>query len=209
MSTLFQLDTAKSARKAELEKIISAGLQTFRTVGEALAEVRAAKLYADEFETFEEYAKTKWQIGRSRAFQLMDAASIARNVSTVVEIPNERVARELSKAEPKQRIRVAKIIVKAAPKALTAKIARAAVEQVKAAPRGGLAAMAAAVKSSETGIPVSHEMGLNLKPNMSAISKAQAYAMVDEWWQANWRSLSASPAASPETMVRRILALFK
>lgn len=208
-TALFKLDTAQAARKAELEKIIGDGIQTFRAVGEALAEVRAAKLYADEFETFEEYVKEKWQIGQARAYQLMNAANVAKTVLPVVEIPNERVARQLSTLSKPDQIRAAKVLAKT-PQNITAATAREAVRKV--APRGGLAAMAAAAKSGSCEIAQvgkQGEMPLNLNPAMTPIAKAKVVAAIDEWYQANYRQLNSPPAATPETMVRRIKALFK
>ena len=199
-SALFKLDTAKQARKAELETIIAKGIATFREVGEALAEVRAAKLYADEFETFEEYVREKWQIGQSRAYQIMGAAAIAKEVSTYVEIPNEAVARQLSKIPKVQRTAAAKELAKV--KKITAPAARSVVQKVMA--RGGLAAMARTIA-----VEPQPEIDLNLKPRMTPVAKAQAIATINEWYEANRRRLNEHPAASPETVVRRIVSLFQ
>lgn len=76
----------------ELESIIEHGLETFVEVGQALLEIRDGRKYRDrQFLTFEDYCKERWGMARSRAYQLMDAAA----VSTVVDIPVERQAREL------------------------------------------------------------------------------------------------------------------
>lgn len=208
---LFKLDLAQSTRKAALEKIIGDGIQTFRAVGEALSEVKNGKLYADEFETFEEYLLEKWQIGRTRGYQLMEAAGAARNVSKYFDTPNETVAREIAKAGPKTQIKVAKVLAKVSTeKRVTAPVARAVVQQVKSTPRGGLAAMVAAARQplcavAQNGHP---EIDLNLKPKMTPVAKAQASAMISEWFAANRNNLCSPPAATPEVVVRRILALF-
>lgn len=204
---LFKLDDSQAVRKAELEKIIGDGIQTFREVGEALSEVRNGKLYADEFETFEEYLKEKWQIGRSQGFRLIDAASVARNVSPVGDIskiiPSERVARVIAPLPKKQQIKVAKALARQAGK-VTETIAREAVQKVA---RGGLATMAFQAQTSSP-CPQA-EISLNMAPKMTPISKAQAQSTVSEWWAGNRQKLTSYPAASTEAVVNMIIGLFK
>lgn len=206
---LFKLDATQLSRKAVLETTIRDGLDKFQAVGEALAEIRNAKLYADEFETFEEYLSEKWKMGKSQGYRLIDAASVARNVSPIGDVkkilPSESVAREIAKVPECDQRKVAKVLVKvAAGRPITAAVAKAAVEHLKSAPRGGLAAMAKAVTE-----PAQPEIDLNLKPKMTPVAKAQAIATIQEWYEANRRRLNEHPAANPETMVRRIVALFQ
>jgi hypothetical protein len=84
---------AQSARLAELEGVIERGLETFREVGAALLEIRDSRLYRGTHESFEGYVGERWALGRSRAYQLMAAARL----STVVDVPNQRQARELAR----------------------------------------------------------------------------------------------------------------
>jgi hypothetical protein len=60
-------------------------------VGEALKEIRDNKLYRESYKTFEKYVDQKWGMGKSRAYQLIDAADIKANLSTTVD-KNERGA---------------------------------------------------------------------------------------------------------------------
>ena len=59
---------------ARCEGVIGRGLTVFVEVGRALAEIRDAKLYRVNYKTFEAYCKERWEIGRSRAYELIDQA---------------------------------------------------------------------------------------------------------------------------------------
>jgi hypothetical protein len=91
------LDPRERARLSELEAIVREGLRKFIEVGNALLEIRDARLYREQQETFEDYLRDSWNMRRSRGYQLIDAARL----STVVDsagLPapaNERQAREL------------------------------------------------------------------------------------------------------------------
>jgi hypothetical protein len=81
-----------------LETVVREGLATFIEVGQALAEIRDRRLYRTSHATFEEYAHERWLLSRTRAYQLIDAASVGEVMSTNGghEPPaNERQAREL------------------------------------------------------------------------------------------------------------------
>lgn len=63
-------------RFEQCEKAIERGLKTFVEVGRALTEIRDNKLYRIGFKTFEAYCKDRWEIGRSRAYELIDQAKV-------------------------------------------------------------------------------------------------------------------------------------
>jgi hypothetical protein len=86
------LAVPERSRFVELEQVIEQGLQTFVDVGRALMEIRDSRFYRETFDSFEEYTQNRWGISRQRAHQLVDAAA----VSTVVDVANERQARELA-----------------------------------------------------------------------------------------------------------------
>jgi hypothetical protein len=75
-----------------LEAVVERGLQTFVAVGNALREIRDLRLYRESHGSFEDYCRERWQFSRQRAGQLIEAAA----VSTMVDVPNERQARELA-----------------------------------------------------------------------------------------------------------------
>jgi hypothetical protein len=73
-------------RLDELEARIQQGLETFIDVGQALLEVRDRKLYElRSYATFDTYCRNYLGISRQRGYQLMDAAEVAKNLSTIVD----------------------------------------------------------------------------------------------------------------------------
>jgi hypothetical protein len=86
------LNQRESDTLGELENVISDGLRSFVQVGEALLRIRDEKLYRATHRTFEAYCRERWDLSRSRAYQLLDAYA----VSTIVDIQSEAVARELA-----------------------------------------------------------------------------------------------------------------
>jgi hypothetical protein len=93
---------------SECEATIQEGIQKFMDVGAALLRIQHQKLYREDvagFRTFEEYCRVRWNISRPRAYQLIDAVKIAREMSTLVDMPpaNERQIRELAPLPPEQR----------------------------------------------------------------------------------------------------------
>lgn len=96
------LTDAEYADLETLETTISKGLETFVEVGNALAEIRDRRLDRQYHESFDAYCREQWEIGRSRAYQLIHAAEVVAEVSTVVDAPvpsNEAQARELGKID--------------------------------------------------------------------------------------------------------------
>lgn len=80
------------------EKVIAKGLQTFYDVGNALSAIRDKKLYRNSFKTFEDYCLKRWGMSKPRAYQLIQAADITENLSTIVDKNhiNEGQIRELA-----------------------------------------------------------------------------------------------------------------
>lgn len=85
-------------RLEQCEKAIERGLNTFVEVGRALTEIRDAKLYRVGFKTFEAYCKERWEIGRSRAYELIDQAKVVAaitdagvDLSAMADIPKRDV----------------------------------------------------------------------------------------------------------------------
>ena len=92
---------AEADRLIGLETVIERGLHTFVDVGTALLEIRDSRLYRTAFDTFEDYCRERWGMSRPRAYQLIDAATVASNLSTTVDIP-ERHLRPLVALEPEE-----------------------------------------------------------------------------------------------------------
>lgn len=128
------LDDNDRARLAGLEKVIEDGLGAFQNVvGEALRAIHAQKLYRAEFTTFDDYCKVRWNWSRQRAYQLIGAAKVRRNLSTMVDKPqptSERQTRSLAKLKPEAQRKVWKKLFSAAQgKAITAEDVESAVEK--------------------------------------------------------------------------------
>lgn len=73
------------ADRERLETVITLGFGSFVEVGQALTEVNERRLYRDRHRTFVDYVEKTWQISESRAYQLINAAAITLEISTVVE----------------------------------------------------------------------------------------------------------------------------
>jgi hypothetical protein len=116
IETLLPLTQAESKRLRECEKAIERGLDTFYQVGNALAEIRESRLYRISYATFEDYCLERWKMSRPRAYQLMGAASVLNNLSTIVDKPTtESQARELASFEPDVQKAVWQIAIGTAP----------------------------------------------------------------------------------------------
>lgn len=79
------LTTTEQQELERHEAVIARGVETFVEVGNALAAIRDARLYRQGYATFDAYCRERWEIGRQRAYQLMGAASVVGNLSTIVD----------------------------------------------------------------------------------------------------------------------------
>jgi hypothetical protein len=195
------LTPAQSARKAELEQIIRNGAQTFRDVGEALGEVRDSGLYLDEYGTFGDYCIQKWDLGRSRAYQLIEAANVARNVSTVVDIPNEATAREIGKLPPREQLKAVKALAKSGCKINSASVRREA-ERRKPRGNGDQKVMASAIIDVE-------EVQNDSTSELSEETKWAVIQIIDAWYKPQRNYLNQYPAVVPDRVVDMIKKLFQ
>ena len=107
---MMEVVIAKNKQELErLEGIIQKNIGSFYELGHALAEIRDQRYYHDVlgFETFKEYCRTRWDMARQTAYQLIDSASVIENVRNCGQtetIPmNESQARPLSRIkDPEQ-----------------------------------------------------------------------------------------------------------
>jgi hypothetical protein len=100
------------------ERIIAHGFKTFVDVGLALVAIREQRLYRQDYGTFEDYLRQRWDLGQSRAYQLMDAANVVTVLksSTTVELPmNEAQTRPLTRLPAEQQAEVWQEAVETAP----------------------------------------------------------------------------------------------
>lgn len=119
---LAKVEPAK--RLIALEQTIETGRKTFVEVGLALSEIRDARLYRSDFDTFEAYCKSKWNWERAHAYRLIDAAGVVKQIAMSPigdKIKTESQARELAKVEPAKRVEVLEKAAESGP--VTAKTA--------------------------------------------------------------------------------------
>lgn len=71
-------------RLSFLEKRIDKGINSFFTVGKSLKEIRDGRLYKVAlFNRFEQYTKARWDMGKSKAYRLINASIAFDNVSPI------------------------------------------------------------------------------------------------------------------------------
>lgn len=105
MTDIATLTREESIALADCERVIEQGLKTFVEVGSALAFVNENRLYRGTHETFEVYAKEKWNLSRTRSYELMAAADVVSAIADTGQAPpeNEAQARQLSRLPEEDR----------------------------------------------------------------------------------------------------------
>jgi hypothetical protein len=96
-------------RLKQLEDIIAGNQYRFYEIGQALKEIRDLRLYKQAlFNTFEAYARSRWDIGRSQAYRLIDAYSVINNLSPIGDrLPgNETQTRPLVPLSPPEQRKI-------------------------------------------------------------------------------------------------------
>jgi len=68
------------------ERVLARGVETFREVGEALAQIRDEQLFRATHDSFKAYCKDKWDFSDSRARQLIGGAKKAKLVESVTRV---------------------------------------------------------------------------------------------------------------------------
>lgn len=139
VSGLRAMDPLLPAEQAALdraEKTIARGLKTFVAVGQALMEIRDARLYRATHPTYEDYLADRWALSKSYGNRLVQAYEVSRIVAPVGSAPtNESQARELAPLlEHPERMCEAWSRIINAPHRPTAATVRAVVEQVRTEP---------------------------------------------------------------------------
>lgn len=82
---------------ADCEAVIERGLETFVEVGQALLEIRDARLYRESHATWEDYCQERWGWGRNYTNKQVAAAEAVEALGTGVPTPpTEAHARELT-----------------------------------------------------------------------------------------------------------------
>ena len=96
------------------EDILCRGLGTFFEVGQALLTIREARLYREEFSTFEAYCHHRWGMGRTYAWRLMGAAERVKLLPSDGKTPrptNEFQVRPFLKLLPEEFPRAWELVI--------------------------------------------------------------------------------------------------
>jgi hypothetical protein len=107
----------EQSKLAECEATIERTLGSFYETGQALQEIRDRFLYRVTYATFEKYCQERWDMGASRARQLIGAAEVVANLQgvTTVTPETERQVRELASLTPEEQRKVWEEAVETAP----------------------------------------------------------------------------------------------
>lgn len=82
-----ELSQSEQERLDYLEERIGEGIEVFTRVGMDLKEIRDRRLYRAEHGTFEAYCRSRWNLDRAYAYELIGAASIAGELSGIPDTP--------------------------------------------------------------------------------------------------------------------------
>lgn len=77
------LTTTEAQQLAQYEAVIEHGIQTFVEVGLALLAVREARLYREQYSTFEEYCQSRWGWTRRHTNRLIASAEVTTNLGPI------------------------------------------------------------------------------------------------------------------------------
>ena len=103
----------------ECEKVISRHLGAFFEIGMALLKVCQKRLYREQYHSFDQYCREKWEISRMHAYRLVHAAEVHKALSPIGDIPlpaNEAQIRPLTSLPLEEAQRAWKLVVKKAGK---------------------------------------------------------------------------------------------
>jgi hypothetical protein len=104
-------------RLTRLENLIARNQYRFHEIGKALKEIKDFRLYKlNLFETFEAYARARWDMGKSQAYRLIEAYQVVNNLSPIGDIlpSNESQVRPLVPFDPIEQRKIWKAFLKTA-----------------------------------------------------------------------------------------------
>lgn len=213
------LTTGEEMRLSHLEKLITDSMQnvgrSLFDMGKALAEIRDDRLYRATGDSFEVYVFRRFEMSRSRAYQLISANDIRTSLAGVLDVKTETVAREIARVPKGERKSVAKALAKLEKeKPITQTVAKEIVDEIKQPPEGGLVNKALAKKAEEkANVHARGHVGPAktkdiLKPNADVLTRPEVQKMITDWWEANRAGLVIYANTPAEKIVQQIIALF-
>jgi hypothetical protein len=131
-----KLTTVEAAQLQRHEAVIKAGKNAWMAVGHSLSAIKEARLYREDYNSWDEYLKLKWGWSRQRFAQVEGSRTVLKELpeKLATSVDNERAARELGKVPKEKRESVLEKAVKGSPtgKATTKAIRKAAKVEVEA-----------------------------------------------------------------------------
>ena len=125
-------------RLTQLENVIETNQRKFYQIGKALKQIRDERLFRDLlFDHFEAYVKDRWDMARSQAYRLIEAADVIDNLSPIGDgiLPeNESQARVLARFKKEDQRKIWRAFISSG-MALTAANIRKYAHQAKKARR--------------------------------------------------------------------------
>lgn len=112
------LTPSEAAELRDCEAKIRRGLESFVSMGNALARIRDRRLYREKYGTFEDYCQAEWDLSARRARQLWAAAEVVSELleKNFTALPaTESQARPLTMLPPGQRAEVWREAIDTAP----------------------------------------------------------------------------------------------
>jgi hypothetical protein len=79
------LSTSEKKRLVQLEDFVGKNFKTFYYVGCALREICDQRLYRETHTNFADYSKDKWDLARSRSYQMIEAANVVDNIVVTID----------------------------------------------------------------------------------------------------------------------------
>lgn len=84
MKSSTALTTLERNELRDLENTIEKGIAAFWEAGQALAKIAASKLYREDYPNFNAYVAGRWDMRRSRAYQLIDGFRVMEDLKGVL-----------------------------------------------------------------------------------------------------------------------------
>ena len=111
------LTVDEKIRLSHLEHAIERGLKAFYEAGQALMEIRDSRLYRESYPSFEEYCRQKWEMSKTHANRLIEAAGVVESLTPIgVLLPvNEAQARPLAALSTAERTETMAAVATIAP----------------------------------------------------------------------------------------------
>jgi len=83
------------------EEVIADGMRSFLYVGQSLMAIRDERLYEGHYDSFEAYCKDRWNLAKSHAYRMIEAADVVSELSPIGDAKTENPKQETAIPLPK------------------------------------------------------------------------------------------------------------